>query len=137
MHTTTLGRDVVFGLDMAELDMGEPRLGLCNDIGKDPASDQGYLVFQHQLAFLQPLQLQLVEWRAIGQPFDDIVKIAMLALQRMKAGMKLLLFLNFGVAHRRCFPLWRIILIVIRLAVCQSPSCPTRRLAIKPPGQRG
>jgi hypothetical protein len=61
----------------------------------------------------------------------------MLALQRMKAGMKLLLFLNFGVTHRRCFPLWRVILIVTRLPVCQSPSCPTRQRAIKPPGQRG
>ena len=43
--------------------------------------------------------------RCVAQPFDDIVEIAMFALQRVKAGVKLLLFLDFGVTHRNGFPL--------------------------------
>ena len=104
MQTTTLGWNLALELDFALLDMGVPRLGLCDDVGKDAASDKGDLVLQHEFALLQPLQLQLVEWRALGKTFNDIVKVTMLALQRVKAGVKLLLFLDFGVAHRRCFP---------------------------------
>jgi hypothetical protein len=61
----------------------------------------------------------------------------MLALQRVEAGMKLLLFLNFGVAHRLCFPLWPIIFVVNRLPVCLFPSCLTRQRTIKRAGRRG
>jgi hypothetical protein len=126
-----LGWNLALDFELAVLDMGAPRLGLCDDVGKNTASDQGDLVLQHKLAFLQPLQLQLVERFVLGKSFDDIVQITVFALQYVKAGVKLLLFLDFGVAHRSCFPLWRTTLKMIRLDLWLSQSCPSRRRLIK------
>src|SRR5207302_8663908 len=52
-----------------------------NDVREQFAFDLRDLVFQHQLALFQPLQLQLVEGGALGETRDHVVEIAVLGSQ--------------------------------------------------------
>src|SRR5437762_1692373 len=52
-----------------------------DDVREQFAFDLRDLVFQHQLALFQPLQLQLVEWGALGETRDHVVEIAVLGSQ--------------------------------------------------------
>src|SRR5207237_6095459 len=52
-----------------------------DDIRQQFAFDLGDLVFQHQLAFFQALQLQLVEGTALANPRDHVIEIAVLGSQ--------------------------------------------------------
>src|SRR5437762_877820 len=47
----------------------------------EPALQPRDLVLEHQLAFLEPLDLELVERPLIRQPRDDRIEITMLAAQ--------------------------------------------------------
>src|SRR3954469_16274923 len=55
---------------------------LRDDVRQQLAFDFRNLVLQHQLAFLQPLHLQLVEGAALDEPRDHVVEVAMLGLER-------------------------------------------------------
>jgi hypothetical protein len=48
------------------------------EIGDKPAFDLSNAVFETQLAFLQPLQLQLVRVRRQAEMGDDVVQIPVL-----------------------------------------------------------
>src|SRR5690349_20725740 len=52
-----------------------------DDVRQQFAFDQRDLVFQHQLALFEPLQLQLVEGGALGKARDHVVEIAVLGSQ--------------------------------------------------------
>src|SRR6266513_291138 len=52
-----------------------------DDIRQQFAFDLGDLVLQHQLAFFEPLQLQLVERAAFDDARDHVIEIAMLGSQ--------------------------------------------------------
>src|ERR1043166_1520477 len=52
-----------------------------DDVRQQFAFDLRDLVFQHQLALFEPLQLQLVEGGALGEARDHVVEIAVLGSQ--------------------------------------------------------
>jgi hypothetical protein len=70
-----------------------------DDVGKNAAPDQLYLVLQTQFALFKALQLQLVKRRVISQLVNDIVKITMFAFQFTQPRPKLLLFPDVSVTH--------------------------------------
>src|SRR3974377_2347989 len=78
---------------------------LRDDVRQEFAFDLRDLVFQQQLAFLEALQLQLIEWGVLRKARDDVVEIAMLGLQRSEPCLQ-----RFGVevhgrwkwCHRHC-----------------------------------
>src|SRR5262245_9992481 len=55
-----------------------------DDIGNELTFQLEDLVLESELALLEALQLQLVEWRLLEQPLDDLVEVAMLAFQRFQ-----------------------------------------------------
>ena len=80
MQTATAVRVVVFDMGFVLVPGDDSR----DDVGKDAASHECHLVLQDKFALFQPLQLQLVERLVLRQPFDHVVKVAMLALQHVK-----------------------------------------------------
>lgn len=54
---------------------------LGGDVRRQLPLEQCDLILDHQLAFFQPLQLQLIDDRRLREPEDHVVKIAMLELE--------------------------------------------------------
>jgi hypothetical protein len=61
---------------------------LSDDVGQQKILDPGDLVTQMEFAFLQPLQLNLVERRLLADARDNVVEVAVLALQFGKLCLK-------------------------------------------------
>src|SRR5947199_158569 len=72
-----------------------------DDVRQQFAFDLRDLVFQHQLALFQPLQLQLVERGALGDTRDHVVEIAVLGSQSGELRLQ-----GFDV-NLMLFALWR------------------------------
>src|SRR5215469_10423319 len=51
-----------------------------DDVGQQFALDLGDLVLEQELALFQPLQLELVDRRVLGEARDHLVEVAMLGL---------------------------------------------------------
>ena len=66
---------------MAGMALSARREILGRDIGRQLPLEQCDLILDHQLAFFQPLQLQLIDDRRLGEPEDHVVKVAMLELE--------------------------------------------------------
>ena len=76
-----------------------PRIALGYDVRQKLALELGDLVLQHQLALLQPLDLQLVERRVARDLADYVVKVAMFQPKGHKPFLHIL-----GLVHRRRSP---------------------------------
>ena len=66
--------------------------------GSKPVFDALNIVLEAELAFLQSLQLQLIEGGLLGQAMDDVVEVAVLASQLFQALTKLV---GIGIVHGR------------------------------------
>jgi hypothetical protein len=61
---------------------------LCDDVGEQLAFDLRDLIFEQQLAFLEALHLQLIEWAVLDNPRDHVVEVAMLGPQSGEPGFE-------------------------------------------------
>src|ERR1700730_1641756 len=52
-----------------------------DDVWQELALDLRDLILEQQLSLFEALQLELVEWSALGEPRDHLVEVAMLGLQ--------------------------------------------------------
>src|SRR5688572_23750656 len=72
-----------------------------DDVGDQARAQALDLVFEHELALLQPLQLELVLHRIDDEPVDDVVEIVVLDLERVQtlANLGFFLFGQRSIGH--------------------------------------
>jgi uncharacterized protein (TIGR02444 family) len=97
---------------------GGDRCRLCDDVGQQLAFDLRDLVLEQQLAFLEALHLQLIEWTVLDDSRDHVVEVAVLGPESGEFG-----FEGFDVEIHRAGAVRRVKVGAVAVAFYYSMNC--------------